>query len=132
MQSVNTFFSNKLNLLFENQYLFRPGHATEYAALELTDQIITDMAKNHVPLNVYLDLSKAFDTLNPNILLDILYYRVLWNSRNPSQSQVDKKLISRKTSICLILTCIIKHAEMIDRCSTGFNFRTIPFLNLYQ
>ena len=132
MQPVNTFVSNKLNLLFENQYLFRPGHSTEYAALELTDRVITDMDKNHVPLNVYLNLSKAFDTLNPNILLDILYYRVLWNSRNPSLSQVDKKLISRKTSICLILTCKIKHAEMIDRCSTGFNFRTIPFLNLYQ
>ena len=73
MQSVNTFFSNK-QLAFENQYGFRPGHSTEYAALELTDRIITDMDKNHIPLNIYLDLSKAFDTLNHNILLDKLYY----------------------------------------------------------
>ena len=58
-----THFFQTNNLFFENQYGFRPGHSTEYAALELTDRIITDMDKNHFPLNIYLDLSKAFDTL---------------------------------------------------------------------
>ena len=69
-----THFIQTNNLFFENQYGFRPGHSTEYAALELTDRIITDMDKNHFPLNIYLDLSKAFDTLNHDILLDKLYY----------------------------------------------------------
>ena len=47
-------------------------HSTELAALELIDKIATKMDNNEVPINIYLDLSKAFDTLDPEILL----YRV--------------------------------------------------------
>ena len=38
-------------------------HSTEYAALELTDRIITQIDNNELPINIYLDLSKAFDTI---------------------------------------------------------------------
>ena len=42
--------------------------ASEYAALELVDRIINHMEKNEVPINIFLDLSKAFDTIDHNIL----------------------------------------------------------------
>ena len=38
-------------------------HSTEYAALELIDRIITHMDNNELPINIYLDISKAFDAL---------------------------------------------------------------------
>ena len=38
------------------------------AAMEITDRIIAAMGKNNIPLNVYLDLSKAFDTLDQAIV----------------------------------------------------------------
>ena len=43
------------------------GNSTELAALELTDIIITALDNHNTPLNIFLDLSKAFDTLDHTI-----------------------------------------------------------------
>ena len=67
-------YFNENKLIFDNQYGFRPKHSTEYAALELVDRIITQMDKNEVPINIFLDLSKAFDTIDHTILLAKLRY----------------------------------------------------------
>ena len=61
------FESNKL--FSDSQYGFRPNHSTEQATLELTDRIISAMDNNDVPIGVFLDLSKAFDTIDHDILL---------------------------------------------------------------
>ena len=70
---LSTYF-NENKLIFDNQYGFRPKHSTQYAALELVDRIITDMDKKEVPINIFLDLSKAFDTIDHTILLAKLRY----------------------------------------------------------
>ncbi len=49
-------------------------HSTEYAALELIDRGIIEIDKKNTPINVFLDLSKAFDTINYAILLEKLKY----------------------------------------------------------
>ena len=41
-------------------------------ALKLIDRIITKQDKDKIPINVYLDLSKSFDTIDRIILLDKL------------------------------------------------------------
>ena len=46
----------------------------EYAALELIDRIITQMDQDEIPINIYLDLSKAFDIIDHLILIDKLKY----------------------------------------------------------
>ncbi len=52
-------------------------HSTEFAALEIVDRLIIEMDNGETPSNMYLHLSKAFDTLNHNILLHKLqYYRI--------------------------------------------------------
>ena len=70
---INEFFV-KHKLSFDHQYGFRAGHSTEHAALELTDRIITNIDNKKIPLNIFLDLSKAFDTLDHQILLDKLHH----------------------------------------------------------
>ena len=60
------------NLLSSQQYGFRPNRSTELATLELMDRNINHMNENHCPVNIYLDFSKAFDSLIYDILLSKL------------------------------------------------------------
>ena len=70
------YFTSK-NLFCLQQFGFRPGHSTELAALKLVNHAITEMDNFNIPTNIYIDLSKAFDTLNFDILLNKLdYYSV--------------------------------------------------------
>jgi hypothetical protein len=43
-------------------------------ALKLIDRKITQLDKDEKPINVYLDLSKSFDTIDHIILLDEFKY----------------------------------------------------------
>ena len=56
------------------QYGFREGHSTETATLDLSDRIINALDNNETPLAIFMDLSKAFDTLDHNILLSKLSF----------------------------------------------------------
>ena len=61
-------------LLNDGQYGFWENHSTEMATVELLDRIISALDDKQLPISIYMDLSKAFDTLNHDILLDKLSY----------------------------------------------------------
>ena len=63
-------YFNSNNLLAEQQYGFRKKHSTEYAAVKLVDHDISkEMESGKTPCALFIDLSKAFDTLSFDILI---------------------------------------------------------------
>ncbi len=60
--------------MYNAQYGFRTEHSTEYTALELVDRIMTEMDKSNTPVNIFLYLSKAFDSIDHKMLLNKLNY----------------------------------------------------------
>lgn len=56
-------------MLHDNQYGFRPGHSTELALADAIDKIYSALDSSKYCIGVFLDLSKAFDTIDHNILL---------------------------------------------------------------
>ena len=91
LQLSSYFAKNKL--LFDKQYGFRPKHSTEHAALELIDRITNKMDTNEIPLNIFLDLSKAFDPIDHSILLNKLKY---YGMKGPTLNVFQSYLSNRK------------------------------------
>ena len=61
-------------MIYSSQYGFRKDHSTELASLELCDRILGYLDEGKLPITIFLDLSKAFDTLDHKILLSKLKY----------------------------------------------------------
>ena len=59
---------NKYKIFPCNQYGFRRNHSTAYALIQLYDKLSNAIDQGKVTLGLFIDLSKAFDTVNHNIL----------------------------------------------------------------
>ena len=68
---LNDYFRNN-DLFYDSQYGFLKDHSTEYAAMELTDKILKAIDDKNISLAIFMDLSKAFDTLDHGILINKL------------------------------------------------------------
>ena len=66
-------FVNKYKLLYKNQFGFRENRGTDIALILLIDKIVAALNNDEIVLGVYLDFSKAFDTVNHEILIMKLY-----------------------------------------------------------
>ena len=66
-------FLLKYNILYDHQFGFIPGKNTTHAILSLVDYLINSFEDNKLTCGIFLDISKAFDTIEHNILLNKLY-----------------------------------------------------------
>ena len=66
-QQLFTYLSRN-KLLYKHQYGFIEDRSTELAVLEFLDRIYSHLDAGNIPISIFLDLSKAFDTIDHNIL----------------------------------------------------------------
>ena len=57
------------NILFENQFGFRKQNSTVHALIQITEQIRSSIENGKYGCGIFIDLRKAFDTVNHAILL---------------------------------------------------------------
>ena len=66
-------FLNSRNLLYNYQSGFRKNHSTDYCLSFLADKILKGFGKGLTTGMILIDLQKAFDTIDHDILLQKLY-----------------------------------------------------------
>ena len=118
-------YLNVNDLLFDSQYGFRKQHSTELAALELIDRIHKSMDNGQIPVSIFLDLSKAFDTLDHTILLSKLKY---YGIKNKAFQWFNSSL--KQASVCGIWGCSLRDIRIRNGCATRFHIRTSAFHNI--
>ena len=86
-------FLEQNKAFYNYQFGFRNNHSTNHALIEITEQIRNACDRNLYTCGVYLDLQKAFDTVNHEILLEKLkYYGIKETSYNWFKSYLCERL----------------------------------------
>ena len=94
---VNNFIE-KHDLLYSLQYGFRSNHSTIHALINITEKIRFALDQRKVCCGIFVDLQKAFDTVNHEILLCKLNY---YGFRGIINDWFRSYLYERKQKVCI-------------------------------
>ena len=67
-------FIEKYNCIYELQFGFRQKHSTNQALINITETIRSALDNNKFACGIFVDLQKAFDTVNHEILIEKLQH----------------------------------------------------------
>ena len=135
-------FINKCNILTPDQYGFRQGHSTSHALINFIRNVTNAIDNEEVMLGIFLDLSKAFDTLDHDILIYKLQLYgirgvVLDLFKNYLQNRRQYVVINGFKSENKLLRCGVPQGSILgpllfliyinDLCNTSSSLRYILF-----
>ena len=85
-------------ILHPQQFGFRKGHSTEHAIAQLVDQIYESFENDNYTVGIFVDLPKAFDTVDHTILLKKLE---IYGITGANLAWFRSYLTNRKQYICI-------------------------------
>ena len=91
-------FLEKFGCLYKYQYGFRKSHSTNHALIEITEKIRKALDSGKFACGIFVDLQKAFDTVNHEILLNKLQH---YGIRGTSNAWFKSYLNNRKQLVAL-------------------------------
>lgn len=111
-------FLNKHNILFDGQYGFRAGISTEMALIDAVDKVYDALGKKLTTVGVFLDLSKAFDTIDHEILISKLsHYGIRGTSLSWFKSYIHNRkqftLFNGESSDLLDIKCGVPQGSIL-------------------
>ena len=90
-------FIEQNKIIYKHQYGFRQKHSTQHAIITLVDRITNSLDKGDIVISIFLDLKKAFDTVDHPTLL-MVYHNLV------TEMQAAVAIISVSRSIHLKLS----------------------------
>ena len=114
---VSNFLENQ-KILFEKQFGFRKSHSTNHALIVIVEQIKKNMENNLYTCGVFVDLEKAFDTVNHEILIKKLeHYGIkgMYNDwiRSYLSNRSQSLTLSSTTSNTGVITCGVPQGSVL-------------------
>ena len=104
-------FINKNKILYKFQFGFQPNYSTSYAKVTLIERITEALDNDNHVLRVFLDYSKAFDTVDQSILLQKLK---CYGTRGLALEWISNYLSNRKQFVAYNNCISEKH--IISKC----------------
>ena len=116
-------FLHANNIIFSKQFGFRSKHSTAHAILNMTQTIMDSLDNNNYGCGVFIDLRKAFDTVDHQILLKKLHH---YGIRDKALDLFTSYLTNRYQFVT-VNGVSSKKAICQTRCSTGLCSRAPAF-----
>ena len=111
-------FLEKKKVLFKKQFGFRENHSTDHAILSIIHNIQLAIDERDFSCGIFLDFSKAFDTVNHKILIDKLeHYGIRGLAKDWFISYLDNRqqtvTINNNTSSSISISCGVPQGSVL-------------------